>query len=139
MQTLAEIKTALLESGLKKIAHQLHAFNAKVQGYAQEGMADPTALVVLPYVEVARGYIQGLQASFDALRTAYWDLDEDIVFGKIPIRGIDPVRIESSRASRMALLTKVTISNKYRAWSLDYKATRLHLLSSPDDGEEVRE
>lgn len=133
LQTLAEVKTAMIEKGLKKIAHQLHGFNQKMTGLLPQGMDGQSALVALPYVEVARGYILGLQSSFDALRTAFWNLDEDIVFGKIPLRGIDPVRIESSRVSRMALLTKVSTINLYRKWTLDYKVTRAYLLSGKDD------
>jgi len=139
LQTIAEIKTAMIENGLKKIAHQLFGFNQRMADLLPQGMDGQLALVALPYVEVARGYILGLQESFDSLRKAYWDLDEDIVFNKIPIRGIDPVRIENSRVSRMALLTKVSTVNKYRMWSLDYKATRIHLLNdnSPSEDEDV--
>lgn len=136
LQIMAEVKTALYEQGLKKVAHQLHGFNQKMVGLLPQGMDGQSALVALPYVEVVREYIPQLQESFDSLRKAYWDLDEDIVFGEITIRGIDPVRIESSRVSRMALLTKASLTNRISKWSLDYKVTRDTMLRGIEFGEE---
>lgn len=128
-QTIAEVKTALLEKALKKIAQQLHGFNQKLPELLSQSMGGQSALVALPYVEVVTEYTRELQTSYDALRTAYWDLDEDIIFNEIPIRGVDPIRIESQRVSRVALLTKTSTVNRYSMWSLDYKATRAALLA----------
>lgn len=139
LQTLAEVKTATLESGMKNAAHKLHGFNQIVRELVSSGMCDQQVLQGLPFFESVRELLLQLQESFDSLRRAYWDLDEDIVFGEIQVKAVDPVRVLSARGPRVIVATKATIVNKYSQWARDYQATRSHLLKEETPFVEVKE
>lgn len=127
-----EIKAAMIKSNLVSLTKQLSGFNVKVNELYQLGIGGQPVVHAIPYVEVVTDTIGTLQTQLNALYKAYENFDEEIIFGGITIRGIDPVRIESSRASRMTLLTTISFSNKVRSWTIDYQNTRNHHLSSND-------
>nr|QCF24461.1 RNA-dependent RNA polymerase [Entomophthora muscae mitovirus 2] len=132
LQTLAEVKTACIETAIKLIAKELSAWQQSLPELASLGLVDQTVLLAMPPVAVCRKAALELQSGFDKLRSAYWDLDEDIVFGEIPIRGVNPSRVNSVRAKEVLLATKVLITNRYSRWSRDYRSSRDHLLSDKE-------
>lgn len=129
LQTLAEVKTSLMEEGIQEIFTQSQVFLQGVVKDLAGDLADQAVLLALPPVAAIRTQAINLQESFDQLRSAYYDNDEDIVFGRIITVLNDPTRIMSVRASKRILEARSSIVNKYGIWSRDYQVRRDHLLS----------
>jgi len=141
LQSLAEIKAALMETGIRKVFTLGQKFLSGLASDLPGELPDQGALLAVPVVGAVRGQLLDLQTSFDDLRSAYYDLDEDIVFNRIALAISDPTRILTARASKVVLMSKASVVNKYSQWAKDYQATRDHLLSDiscpPPDQEDV--
>lgn len=133
LQSLAEVKTALMESGIKRVFTLGQKFLSELVKDNLLESPDQSALLALPIVGAVRQQMLELQNSFESLRSAYYDLDEDIVFGKILIAMSDPSRVTTRRASKMVVAAKATLVNRYKMWAKDYIQTRHHLLSESDE------
>jgi hypothetical protein len=132
-QTLAEVKTSLMEAGIKRVFAQGQKF---LSDFVKEGLLrspDQGALLAVPLVGAVRQQMLELQTSFEDLQAAYYDSDEDIVFGKIIIAMSDPSRVGTRRASKMVVAAKATLVNKYKMWAVAYNQSRSDLLGESDD------
>lgn len=129
LQSLAEVKTALMENGIKRYFVLGQKFLSDLVKEDLLELPDQGALLALPLVGAVRQQMLELQDSFESLRSAYYDLDEDIVFGKIIIAMSDPSRISTRRTSKMVVASQATLVNKYKMWAKDYIQTRHYLLS----------
>lgn len=136
LQSLAEVKAALIETGIKSVFMKGQKFLSELQQDPDLGLVDQSVLLNIPTVSAVRSELIELQTSFEKLRSAYYDLDEDIVLGRVALSMSDPSRIMTKSARKMIVGSQASIVNKYKAWSKDYQATRVHLLSdssSPTD------
>jgi hypothetical protein len=137
MQTIAEVKTQMLEVGLKKCAQKGAPFIRKVTELATSlGVGDQVVLVQIPPVEVIRNNLMSLQGEFDRLRSAYWDNDEDIVFGRVTHVGLDPERVLQTRSSHLILQSNAALRNKYSQWAREYIALREEALASSGEADQ---
>jgi hypothetical protein len=132
LQSLAEVKAALMEEGIRNIFTLSQKFLAGLVKEYSEELPDQGVLLNLPVVGAVRTQAINLQGSFDKLRSAYYDLDEDIVFNNIAVAMSDPSRIMTKRSNKVVMLSRASIVNKYKAWSRDYISTRHHLLSDSE-------
>jgi len=139
LQTLAEVKTSLMEEGIQRVFSLSQAFMQEVVRDFSGELVDQSALLALPPVMAIRSQAIKLQESFDQLREAYYDNDEDIISGNIIMALCDPSRIITKRTSKMILESRSSIVNKYKFWARDYQVRRDHLLSDfstpPDEND----
>jgi len=132
LQTLAEVKTSVMEEGIQNIFTLGQKFLSDlVKDYSGE-LPDQRVLLDLPVVGSVRSQAVKLQETFDRLRSAYYDNDEDIVFNNIALAMSDPTRIMTKRSSKVVVISRANLVNKYKLWARNYINTRHHLLS--DDG-----
>lgn len=115
MQTIAEVKTKVIEEALQSNFHRFQPFLGKVtQMAAGLGVVDQSILKSIPPIEVMLLNIQQQQEIFDRLRAAYWDNDEDIVFNRVLLTALDPERILTTRNSHLILQANASLRNNYR-------------------------
>lgn len=114
LQSLAEVKAALMESGIKSVFMKGQQFLAGLQRDPDLGLVDQSVLLNVPIVSAIRSELIDLQNSFERLRSAYYDLDEDIVFGRVALTMSDPTRIMTKSARKMIVGSQATIVNKYK-------------------------
>jgi hypothetical protein len=132
LQTLAEVKTGELEAGIQRIFKESRDLLWDLQKRFAGKLPDQGALPSLPPVAAVRTQAMILQESFDQLRAAYYENDEDIVFAKVMASLHDPTRVMSKRNSTIVLEAQVTILYKYKRWAQGYWEKRELLLSSSD-------
>jgi len=92
----------------------MNAFRQTVLNDQNLGMVSQSLLDdCLPLTGVFRGLLTKLQEDFGNLRKAYENLDENVLFDSIPLRGLDPQRIDSRQISKRLLSEKAALVNKY--------------------------
>jgi hypothetical protein len=137
-QTLAEVKTAILEKAIKNTHMKLYKFVKEVAETLHEcipdtlGMDSQSILRLLPFVNPIILDTASLQHEADKLRSAYWDADEDIVFNRVVRLGVDPSRGLATRARDLILASNASLVNVYSLWCTNYKDLRVELLSGLD-------
>jgi hypothetical protein len=118
MQTLAEVKTGMLEKAIKKAQQNLYDFQKEAGKLSimvpDELDMDCQALIQrIPPVSACLYEVADMQTNMDKLRTAYWDADEDIVFNRVVRMGLDPSRALATRTHELIVASNVSLVNKY--------------------------
>jgi hypothetical protein len=142
LQSLAEIKTALMEQGIREVFKKSNAFlQTEIPNLSLE-LPDHEALSLLPVFATVRSQAQDLQKSFDSLRTAYYNSDEDGALAQVIGACSDPTRIMVKRQAKMVMAARVTLLYNYKNMAPGYMNTYYHVLddvacppdSIPDEG-----
>jgi hypothetical protein len=140
-QTIAEVKTATLESAIVSCGKSRNRFITKLNTRAQElaqsqGLDDPSILLEHPIIRGLGAHQIDLQGLFDKLRSAYWDSDLEIALGKAIKVPTDPSRYLKTRSHELILASTASLVNKYSHWSREYLKAREYLLESQDQPED---
>jgi hypothetical protein len=134
MQTLAEVKTMVLENAIKESHKRINQFASTLASVVEIplGLDAQSLLMALPPIEACLSEVGRNQEDFDKLRSAYWDDDMSIVFNRVTHLAINPERVLATRGHIMVQASNATLINRYNMWSKAYLTTRSLELREPD-------
>lgn len=133
LQTLAEVKTAKIESAMKASFQVAQSYFSKLgSSELALGMEDQSLLLLLPAIESVRSEIMKAQDMFGKLRSMYWDSDEELIFSSGLMTLTDPSRLMVSRRQKVLISTNASLVNEYKRWAANYVASRTHLLEEDE-------